>query len=180
MTGGTLALYRQVLYSFCKDVEERLPVLQNMPEAADLPEFTIHVHALKSVSFSIGAAEISAMAVKLEEAGKAGDMEYIRENLPLFAEQLAELGEGIRAESAAKEDEAEGEQDKAATMGLLHELKLALEGERIGDIDRVLEELNAQKVDTEMREALEKVSDDVLMAEYGSAAKIVSSLLANG
>jgi CheY-like chemotaxis protein/HPt (histidine-containing phosphotransfer) domain-containing protein len=178
MTGGTVVRYRQVLDSFCKDIEERLPVLKSVPEAAVLPEFTTQVHALKSVLFSIGAAETSIMAAKLEAAGKAGDIEYIRINLPGFAEQLVGLREGVRAwESAEKEREEEGEQNKGAVVRLLHGLVLALEAEKIADIDKILEELTLQKMDTEMKEALEKISDDVLIAEYGNAAEIVSSLL---
>jgi CheY-like chemotaxis protein len=184
MTGGTMALYRQVLDLFCKDAEERLPVLQNVPEVAVLHGFVIQVHALKGSSASIGAAEISTKAVKLEAAGKAGDIDFIRENLSDFAKALAELIDGISAwENAAKEGIPNGE---VASNGdyahvevsrLLHELATALENENAGDIDRILEELNAQNLDAETKEALGKISDNVLMAEFDSAEEIVRSLL---
>jgi PAS domain S-box-containing protein len=182
-TGGTIALYCEVLLSFCKDVEERLPVLQNVPEMAALPRFTTEVHALKSVSASMGASDISAMAAKLEAAGKAADIDFIRENLPGFAGQLVELVKEIEAwESAVKEGSfPNGEVDlnsgHAAVMRLLHELAEALEAENAGDIDRILEELMQQTTDTKTKEALEKIADDVLMTEFDSAAETVRSLL---
>jgi HPt (histidine-containing phosphotransfer) domain-containing protein len=181
-----MALYREVLLSFCKDVEERLPILKNVPKAAALPKFTTEVHALKSAAASIGAADISAMAAKLEAAGKAADIDYIRENLPGFAVHIAELSDGIRAwESAVKEESSQNGEagpngEQAAVTRLLHELAEALETEKAGDIDKILEELMRQTTDTETKEALEKISDNVLMTEFESAAEIVSSLLGKG
>jgi CheY-like chemotaxis protein len=179
MTGGTVALYRQVLNLFCKDAEERLPVLQNAPDPDGLPGFITQVHALKSASASIGAAEVSATAAELEAAGKAADMDFIREHLPGFVRALAELSEGIQAwENSAKENDApDGEHDHAAVTGLLNELAAALESENAGDIDRILDEFSTQALNAQTKEAVEKISDNVLMAEYDSAAEAVRLLL---
>jgi len=96
ITGGTVAAYRQVLSLFCKDVEDRLPVLQKAPDTGTLPAFVTQVHAIKGASASIGAQEISAIAAGLEAIGKAGDAAFIRESLPDFLKQLRELTENIR------------------------------------------------------------------------------------
>jgi len=96
MTGGTETGYRTVLSMFCKDVENRLPVLQTVPETDTLSAFIIHVHSLKSTSASIGAAQVSAMAAEIEAAGKAGELALIKKRLPAFAKRLAELIKNIR------------------------------------------------------------------------------------
>jgi CheY-like chemotaxis protein len=187
MTGGTMELYREVIGLFRKDAEERLPLLHNVlqhdvPDTGELPAFITRVHALKSASASVGAATISAKAAELEAAGKAAGIVFIRENLPAFAKDLAELVEGIRAwENAEKEESPpKGEQDHnnaVAVIPLLQELAAALETENAGDIDRILEKLNGQSLNTKTKEALEKISDNVLMAEFDSAVEIVRSLL---
>jgi len=97
MLRGKVDTYKKVLSMFCKDVDERLPQLQIMPDTDTLPAFIIQVHSLKSVSASIGAQEVSSNAAGLEAAGKAADMAFIREHLPDFTVQLAELEENIRA-----------------------------------------------------------------------------------
>jgi len=97
MIGGKPDTYKKILSMFCKDIDERLPQLQIMPEANTLPSFIIQVHSLKSVSASIGAQEVSSHAAGLEAAGKAADMAFIREHLPDFTVQLMELEENIRA-----------------------------------------------------------------------------------
>jgi HPt (histidine-containing phosphotransfer) domain-containing protein len=97
MLRGKLDVYKKVLFMFCKDVDERLPQLQIIPEADTLAAFVIQVHSLKSVSASIGAQEVSSYAAGLEAAGKAADMDFIREHLPDFTVQLVELKKNIRA-----------------------------------------------------------------------------------
>jgi signal transduction histidine kinase/CheY-like chemotaxis protein len=184
MTGGTVALYHQVIDLFRKDAEDRLPLLQATPDSSALPGFITQVHALKSASASIGAAEISAKAAELEAAGKAGNIDLIRENLPGFAQALAELigqiqaWEGSVTEQSSPNGEAapDKEYDHAAVMQLFHELSEALETKKAGDIDILLEKLLVQSMDSNLKEALEKISDNVLMTEFDRAAEIVRSL----
>jgi len=97
MTGGTEEGYRTVLYFFRKDIVGRLPLLQAAPGTDGLPDFITQVHALKSASVSVGADQASAQAEKLEAAGRAGDLVFIRENLGHFTENLAELAKNIHA-----------------------------------------------------------------------------------
>jgi HPt (histidine-containing phosphotransfer) domain-containing protein len=91
MTGGTEEGYMDVLEIFCQDTEERLEKLSEAPDDIGLASFTIQVHALKSASASIGASETSRLAAELESAGKSGQLDFIRENLAAFTENLAEL-----------------------------------------------------------------------------------------
>jgi hypothetical protein len=92
------------------------------------------------------------------------------------------LVDGIKIwENAAKEGSPNGENDNAhnhvEVSRLLHELATALESKNAGDIDRILEGFGVQALDAETKEAIEKISDDVLMTEFDSAAEIVRSLL---
>ncbi|MDR0795069.1 MAG: response regulator, partial [Tannerella sp.] len=121
MTGGTAVGYRKVLSMFCKDAEKRLPVLQTMPEVETLTGFITQVHALKSASASIGAAELSAEAEQLEAAGNEGDLAYIHDNLPGFAVRLAELAKNVRTALAETADDpvSDGTQQFEASGVLL-------------------------------------------------------------
>jgi HPt (histidine-containing phosphotransfer) domain-containing protein len=118
MTGGTVEIYREVLDLFCTDVDERLPILKNVPDPAGLAKFATQVHALKGASGSIGAAEISALAAKLETAGKTGDISFIQESLGGFSAQLEELVKGIRnwLDSAEAQDFEDEDNDDAESL----------------------------------------------------------------
>jgi signal transduction histidine kinase/CheY-like chemotaxis protein len=182
LTGRTVTAYTKVLSLFCKDVEERLPLLQKTQDAASLPELVTIIHAIKSASASIGAAEISSQAAGLETVGKAGDMAFIRINLPGFVQQLTELVKNIRAAIDITEDEhipadANKGADISAYIPIFRELAEVLKSQNISEIDRILEELNQKPLDTKTKEALQKISDDVLVTEFDSALKITESLI---
>jgi len=178
-TGGTVAGYLQVLTLFCKDAEERLPILKAMPEKSNLSAFITCVHALKSASGSIGAKELSAYAQKLEEAGKAGDFAFIEDSLGVFVEHLTELVKDIQAwKTSVEKPEAPAEAMDA--LPVLRELASALQTRKAGEVNGILDELNKMRLDAKTKEALEQISDEVLMAEYGNALGIALSLIDKG
>jgi len=182
MVGGSHDIYRQVLNTFCEDMEERLPLLQTAPEADALPVFVTHVHALKSASASIGAAQVSALAAELEKAGKSIDMAFISEHLPAFAQMLRELTENIRSalqlnKTAVPDAESPHSSFLISHSSLLKELAAALKSQKADDIDEVLERLMSQPLDTGIKAAVEQISDEVLVAEYGKAAEILDGVL---
>ena len=178
LTGGTLAAYQQVLSLFCRDTEDRLSLLQKTPEADALLAFVTHVHALKSASASIGAAEISALAAELEKAGNDGDAAFIGKYLPAFARQLRELTENIRAALRLNETAApHSEYPIVDHSSLFKELAGALKKQNAPEIDRIIAALGEKPLDIKTKEALEKISDDVLMTEFESALKTVDEVL---
>jgi len=176
-TGGTAASYIQVLSLFGKDAQDRLPLLQKTPEADSLSAFITNVHALKSAAASLGALDISKEAAELEAAGKAADMAYIRKNLPSFAQNLSELVKNIRTAITPSVEEGINKTDINVSASALRELAQALKSQKTSEIDRILEELIDKHPDTQTREILDKISNDVLMAEFGSALEIVEELL---
>ena len=66
--------------SFRDNVDKNKTDLVSSYEKEEYSNYTIFVHALKSTSKMIGAQNLSEMARKMEESGKAGDFDYIKEN----------------------------------------------------------------------------------------------------
>jgi CheY-like chemotaxis protein/HPt (histidine-containing phosphotransfer) domain-containing protein len=95
--GGSEQSYRELLKLFREDVLERLDILRGAPKEEDLQLFVIQTHALKSAAANIGALSLSADAALLEDAGKRGDIEAIRNGLDRFREALIRLTESIAA-----------------------------------------------------------------------------------
>ncbi len=65
---------------FYETIEENINVIEKAYKDKDLKFYTVKVHALKSSARIIGAEELSNQAKLLENAGKKGDLEYIRAN----------------------------------------------------------------------------------------------------
>jgi signal transduction histidine kinase/HPt (histidine-containing phosphotransfer) domain-containing protein/ActR/RegA family two-component response regulator len=183
LTGGTVAGYRQVLAMLRRDAEERLPLLGAPPGTETLPLFTTQVHALKGALASIGAAGLSGEAAGLETAGRAGDAALIAEGLPGFRERLEELIAGIRAaldkdgSGAVPADARVSDLADSGCYALLVQLAGALKEQDAAAIDRILEGLERSGPGTQVREALESISDQVLMAEYAAASAAAERLL---
>lgn len=66
--------------SFRDNVDKNKADIVSSFEKEDYSNYTIFVHALKSTSKMIGAQNLSEMARKMEESGKAGDFDYIKDN----------------------------------------------------------------------------------------------------
>jgi HPt (histidine-containing phosphotransfer) domain-containing protein len=183
MLSGSQDAYRQILITFSEDLEERLKLLQNTPGEDTLSAFITSVHALKSASASVGAAELSAQALGLETAGKAGDMAFIRENLPVFAKSLKEMAGRIKEwEKTMKERDSEKPAaangvENDSIMPLLRELAQALKLQKADDIDEIMERILEQPLDAGLKAAIEQISDEVLVAEYDKAMVILDGFL---
>jgi signal transduction histidine kinase/DNA-binding response OmpR family regulator/HPt (histidine-containing phosphotransfer) domain-containing protein len=178
MTGGTLDAYKQVLKIFCKDVEDRLPLLHTIPVAETLPEFATQFHALKSASASLGASEISAQAAKLEAASKDADIIFIYEHLLVFVHDIIELAHNIKEVLEHSEPENNSDSSSPAFHSpLFEELAEALKKKNSADIDRIIAALGEEPLDSKTKTALEKISDEVLMTEFDNAIKIINGLI---
>ena len=181
MTGGTVKMYLSVLSIFCDDSEKRLSLLKNFSNTEDgFTNFTTHVHALKSAAASLGAARLSTEAGRLEDAGKDMDAAFIRENLPRFTENLKGMINNIQNALENLKDEsspAEPSEPQPIPIPLLLELKESLEKEDIMKINSLLKKLQEKTYDSETQTAVEKISSDILVAEYANAIEVIAKLI---
>ena len=112
-TGGNEDAYYEILEVYtCKGEEKRLQI-NSYAEKEDWRNYIIEVHALKSTSMSIGAAELSELAKKLELAGKAGDYDaIIKENDALSELYSRVISEGMKLVNERKASQAPETDDK--------------------------------------------------------------------
>ncbi len=78
-TGG-VSDYIYSLNMFLDTVDSASKVIEDAYDGGDIRMYTVKVHALKSSARIIGAMELSKLAQELENAGNAGDMEFINSN----------------------------------------------------------------------------------------------------
>ncbi|MDR0935403.1 MAG: response regulator [Oscillospiraceae bacterium] len=176
MTGGTEALFLEVLALFCRDADKRLEILQNSPDADALPLFITQVHALKSASSNIGAVEISEMARRLEEAGNSGDIAAIETLLGDFSETLLNLLAKIRLALPKEENSAENSNiDKDALI----RLKEVINAKKYQEADDIFDEI-MNAANSAAKRSLTDISDYLLTSEFNKAIEIIDDLLSEG
>ncbi|MCR4690700.1 MAG: response regulator [Lachnospiraceae bacterium] len=93
---GDESFYREVLLDFANEAPERCALLEQLIEQEDWQEYQIRVHGLKSTARTIGAAQLSAMALQLEEAAKNRKGEFIKVHNPHLTEMLEDVAVVIR------------------------------------------------------------------------------------
>ncbi|MCI7767023.1 MAG: response regulator [Oscillospiraceae bacterium] len=87
--------YMSMLQTYLEN--SRLEEMKRLFEEKDYENYRISVHSIKSTSLTIGAAELSEEAKKLEMAQKSGDIDYILANHQHVWEQYGDTLKRIRA-----------------------------------------------------------------------------------
>ena len=83
--GDSLDFYKQLITIFLNEYEtmkEQIQKEANKPGKG----YTVLVHALKNNARYLGADKLADLAYEHEQASKAGDAEYVRENLDALLE----------------------------------------------------------------------------------------------
>ncbi|MDR1471121.1 MAG: response regulator [Synergistaceae bacterium] len=184
MTGGTWEGYAKVLGLYCEDAAERLVCLREFegkiddspPDDSALALFITQVHALKSASASIGAAELSRVAAALEDAAARGDMTVISEKLEGFREALSGLLDRVRR-ALPSEGAAPPDGEAVADRSALRRLKEALEAWDVGAADSILGELREMPSDQKTRDVLSGIADRLLLSDFKTAADMTGKFL---
>ena len=179
-SGGNRDLYTETLGLYCKEGLEKIKELNECLESGNLALYTVHVHAMKSASANIGAAELSELAKALEAAGDRKDLNFIREHNGNFVKELETLVGNIRAALAAMKGEAADKKDPREAEKLragLESLRKALTELDAGAINALIDELQRYSHVEGAGSVLSDISDRILVAEYDEAVNLIDSLL---
>jgi PAS domain S-box-containing protein len=85
---GDRQLAATVLAGFLQNVPSQLHNLRSRIDEADAPGARLHAHSLKGAAATVGAEGLRAMALAMERAGAAGDLDRCAELLPRAAGEL--------------------------------------------------------------------------------------------
>ena len=88
---GDEEFYRSLLREYQDTYPERTQELVTALDASDMGNYAVKVHALKSVSRTIGATELADAAFELEKAAKAGDIDTVKEKHPVMLEEYKRI-----------------------------------------------------------------------------------------
>jgi HPt (histidine-containing phosphotransfer) domain-containing protein len=79
----------ELIGDYVEDSTVRVARLCQAHAAGDAAALTLEAHTLKSSSASLGAQSLSALAKRLEELGRTGNLAALAEDVVRFAEQFA-------------------------------------------------------------------------------------------
>ena len=170
---------KDILRQVYTDGRKKIRLLGELAEKKDLKNYTIEVHALKSVAALIGQNELSAMAKAHEKAGKQGDYEYIIKNLDkLLAKYSAVLAfisdrfvdELLQNQNDSQLEEA-SRQELEDTIDRMNE---ALGDYDLDGFDSLLKKMSKFKVTEEQRQLLEQMRTAGNDFDYDALEKLIA------
>lgn len=177
---GGRASYLEILEQYCKNGNDHIAKIERLFEAKDWKNYTIEVHALKSMMMSVGALPLSEQAKQLELAGKRGDVAWINvSHGGMITEYVRVLNEIRVALGLPLEEEVDildcTEIDEATLQSYLTDLDVAMfdfDAERMSFIIGKMEHCSY------MGQPMQKVADTarrkVEMSDYMSAYDVLA------
>ncbi len=88
---GDESFYHELLRDYHDSYSQRLDELKEALAGSDMKNYAVKIHALKSVSKTIGAMGLSEKAAELEKAAKEGDTGIVKEKHPVFAAEYERI-----------------------------------------------------------------------------------------
>jgi CheY-like chemotaxis protein len=163
---------------FTRDALKVLATLEAISEENDygnkdnLRTFIISVHGIKSALANIGKTDLSAAALKLEEAGRSGDIEIITSETSVFLGSLRAFVEEIMAKNKPAVEEI-ADEDKSYLREMLLAISTACEGFDENTADQLLEELRKRPWSKKTVEMLGKISEHLLHSDFDEIMYII-------
>lgn len=159
---GSEETLRTVLKIFCDSYTDKAGELDGFYAAEDWESYTIKVHALKSSVRLIGARDLAEKAQLLENAGKEGNAEYIRNHHTALMEQYRKLGASVAAvfeedSKEAPESDAKPVADAFLIQSVYEGLREAADAMSCDDIEEILEEITDYTIPDGEKQKLDEI-----------------------
>jgi HPt (histidine-containing phosphotransfer) domain-containing protein len=162
-----MEFYQELLLQYAGEAAGKMKAANRNFKDGDLKNYEILVHALKSTSKMIGAAELSEAAYTLEKAAKEGDEETIRRDSSSAMTEYTRLANGILRIFGKQKDASGSEKVRDDEI-----LEFAPEAETDDEILEFFPE-----TDNEILEFMPDVEPDNEIAEFASDTKTDGEVL---
>ncbi len=88
---GDIETYNETLDDFLEDVEEKLEKIKSYKESADMANYSILTHSLKSDAQYFGFDTLADYAFEHEKASKSNNMYYVYDNYDLLMKEARRI-----------------------------------------------------------------------------------------
>ena len=173
---GSVQAYIPLLKVFYESIDDKARELERFYEEDDFRNYTIKVHALKSSARIIGAADLGEKAFKLETAGKADDIEYIKANHQELIDDFRGFSEVLKPvfESDAAKEAAKPEADPDLMSEVYDGLKSAAEAMDCDTIECIFDELSGYRLPESDVKLFAEIKTAFSNFDYDLILKLVS------
>jgi CheY-like chemotaxis protein len=187
-----LTLHPQLVEIFVQDLARLIKALEEVYVKCaygieDIRLYTINVHAVKSALANMGKIELSAVAHKLEQAGRAKDISFITNETPAFLDKLRAIIEKLNSQKKDGEDDKATDTEPVENRGgqlinpYLREKLLAIKN-ACEEYDRktakdTIAELRQKKWPNSTKEYLRAMAEQLLNGDFKEVSEIAEKIM---
>jgi HPt (histidine-containing phosphotransfer) domain-containing protein len=164
---------------FVRETTKTIAALEGIysaPSDNDLQTYTISVHGLKSALANIGESDLSAVAAKLEQAGRDKNIGKIAAETPAFLDNLRALVTKLTPPKKDRADENVDE-DLPYLRDKLLVIQTACTQYDIKTADETITELRQKQWSSHTEEALIKISEYLLHSDFDETVDLTEDIL---
>jgi HPt (histidine-containing phosphotransfer) domain-containing protein len=101
---GDIAMARVVTHGFLQDIPEQIKEIETLVGKGAAQEAGQKAHAIKGAAATIGGQALEKIALKMEQAGKTGNLPLLRKKVPALREKFAEIKALLEASTLGSPD----------------------------------------------------------------------------
>jgi len=173
----------QLIEFFIRDAKKAAYVLEAIyinkcRRVDDIAMFIINVHSMKSALANVGENELSAEALRLEQAGREKDIKLVLNDIPSFLEKLytviykfEEKEERLRELNAGEKGDVEFLKDK------LLEIRTACDVFDKKAAKDLLAKVKEKSWDISVDKCLSEIAGSLLHSEFDEASDLINNFL---
>ncbi|MCR5521222.1 MAG: response regulator [Lachnospiraceae bacterium] len=174
--------YLNLLRVIYNDSYTQIAKLNRFKEKIDIDDFRVTIHALKSVTASVGAEELSSICKDLEMHAKDGDAVYIRDNIDNFIDRFDAFLRKIDT-LLARENEmmVRGFNKPKITRpeeeisAIVEDLIISLEEFNADDAEFALKKLSGTNLDYDKTKVVETASEMLALFKYDEVKSLIEN-----
>ena len=168
-----LHLNEEVYHSILKTYYVDLKKAMKRMDIADLRNFVVDVHGIKSISASVGAMELSEYAKELEYAGKAEDVVFLEENTPAFIEMCQGMIQRLDDYFAEEEETALKKEHAVLDKKWLSDVYQACEDMDSSGAMDLLKEIQGMQFDEQEDRLVKQIIEYVEQYDYDEVISLL-------
>lgn len=174
---GSEKMYYNLLKEYHKAIHNKSALIRQYLENKDWPNYTVEVHALKSLSRQAGALELADMAAELEKAGNDRNTGFIEKYTEPMLQKYLSYEPLIGILFDDKKVEKKKRKTKASRKVLLElfdMMTIALDNLDIDMMEEVISGLDKYNFDLEQSKLYERLSEEVSNIDIDACDKTIA------
>ncbi len=171
---GSFDSFMSLLRIFYTSIDEKVEEIDTSFKENDINNYTIKVHALKSSARIVGANDFGEDAQLLENAGKEGNIDFIKDNHEYFLSKYRKFKDILKEVfDDDKDDKQKPEADPDLLDEVYKELKLAAEDMDCDKLSAIFEEMEDYSIPESEKEKWNRLKTASDNYDYDEISRII-------